>query len=325
LNINMPNDKSNQPPQPTTPPEAESLDEAPAPINPAPAAALAPKSAAKKTGLFKRLRSQINIFLAIFVMLILIAGVAVYVMVKPTKTDTTTPVGKLSNQQLAALKGSTTLVGDAKQTLDIQSNTILEGQVLVRSDLNVAGAIKVGSGISLPTLTVTGSGNFGQLGTSGNLSVGGDTNLQGQLTVSKNLNVTGAANFGSLSVASLNVTSLQVKSDFTFSRHIVTGGGVPDRSVGTAVGIGGTATVSGSDTAGTATINTGSSPPAGLFITINFVQHFGATPHVVITPVGSTAAGLQYYVNRDSTSFSIGTINTPPAQSSFSFDYIVID
>jgi hypothetical protein len=321
----MPNDKQNQPAQSTTPPQAESLDEAPAPVSPASAATPTPKPPAKKGGMVGRLKNQINIFLAIFVMLILIAGVAVYVMVKPTKTDTTTPVGKLSNQQLAALKGNTTLVGDAKQTLDIQSNTILEGQVLVRSDLNVAGAIKVGNGISLPTLTVTGSGSFGQLGTGGNLNVGGDTNLQGQLTVSKNLNVTGSANFGNLSVATLSVTSLQVKSDFTFSRHIVTGGGVPNRTPGTAIGIGGTVTVSGSDTAGTVTVNTGSSPPAGLFITVDFVQHFATTPHVVVTPVGSTAAGLQYYVNRDSTSFSIGTVNTPPAQSSFSFDYIVID
>jgi hypothetical protein len=324
----MPNDKQNQPAQPTAPPEAESLDEAPAPVSPtataAPATAAA-KPIPKKGGMVGRLRSQINIFLAIFVMLILIAGVAVYVMVKPTKTDTTTQIGKLSNQQLAALKGNTTLVGDAKQTLDIQSNTILEGQVLVRSDLNVAGAIKVGNGISLPTLTVTGSGNFGQLGTGGNLSVGGDTNLQGQLTVSKNLSVTGSANFGSLSVATLSVSSLQVKSDFTFSRHIVTSGGVPGRTLGTAVGTGGTATVSGSDTAGTVTVNTGSSPPAGLFISVSFVQHFANTPHVVVTPVGSSAAGLQYYVNRDSTGFSIGTANAPPAQSNFSFDFIVVD
>jgi hypothetical protein len=328
----MPNDKPPEPkpadqpaPAPAANPQPESLDTldpAASPGSPPPAAQT--PAAAKQPGLLQKIRGKVNIYLVVFVLLIIAAAAVVFVSIKPAKTDQTTPLGKLSSQQLSALKSNSTLVGDPKQTLDIQSNTIVEGQLLARSDLNVAGSLKVGGALSLPSITIAGSGNFAQVGVSGALSVGGDTNIQGQLTVQKNLSVTGTANFGTLSVASLSVTSLQVKNDFSFSRHIVTGGGTPGRSGGTALGGGGTVSISGTDTAGTVTINTGTSPPAGLFVSVSFNQKFSALPHVVITPVGSAAASLEYYVNRDAGGFSIGTVNPPPASSNFSFDYIVV-
>jgi cytoskeletal protein CcmA (bactofilin family) len=328
----MPNDKpedkkpAEQPaaaPTPMAPPEAESLDITNAGQTPAaqPNAAAKP---AKKGGPLGAIRKIVNIYTIVFALLVVAAVAVVLVSIKPTKTQTQTQLGKLTDQQLSQLKSNSTLVGDPKQTLDIQSSTILEGQVLARSDLSVAGSLKVGGALSLPSITIAGSGNFAQVGVSGALSVGGDTNIQGQLTVQKNLNVTGAASFGSLSVSSLSVTSLQVKNDFSVSKHIVTSGGTPGRSFGTALGGGGTASVSGSDTAGTVNINTGGSPPAGLFVTITFTQRFSATPHVVITPIGSAAGALQYYVNRDASGFSIGVASPPPASSNFAFDYIVI-
>jgi cytoskeletal protein CcmA (bactofilin family) len=328
----MQNDKPEPPkeaPQPAeTPAPAVSSaadDSLDAPSGPAPGQPPAPPAAPKTPGLLTKIRTKVNIFLVVFILLIAAAGAVIFVSIKPSKTATITPLGKLSDQQLTALKANSTLIGDPKQTLDIQSNTILEGQVLVRSDLNVAGSIKVGGALSLPSITITGSGNFAQIGVTGALSVGGDTNLQGQLTVSKNLNVTGAANFGSLSVSSLSVTSLQVKSDFSISKHIITSGGSPGRTGGTALGGGGTVSISGTDTAGSININTGSGPPAGLFVTISFSQRFASTPHVVITPVGSAAGSLQYYINRDASGFSIGTVNAPPAGANFGFDYIVIN
>lgn len=327
----MPNDKpeTNKPAEqqpaaakPAAPAEAESLDIT---AEQKPAADQAATAApAKKGGPLTAIRKVVNIFTIVFVLLVLTGAAVVMVSIKPTKVQKETPLGKLSDQQLSQLKSSSTLVGDPKQTLDIQSNTILEGQVLARSDLNVAGSLKVGGALSLPSITIAGSGNFAQVGVSGALSVGGDTNLQGQLTVQKNLNVTGTANFGSLSVSSLSVTSLQVKNDFSIAKHIVTSGGTPGRSFGTALGGGGTASVSGSDTAGTVNISTGGSPPAGLFITVSFAQRFASTPHVVITPVGSAAGALQYYINRDASGFSIGVSSPPPASSNFAFDYIVI-
>ncbi len=324
----MPDDKTapkpaDRPPAATTQPAADSLEPtAPNPVQ-APKPAAVPD--AKTSGPIKKALTIVNIYMAIFILVVLAAAAVVYVSIKPAKVDTTTPLGKLSDQQLSALKTNSTLVGDPKQTLDIQSNTILEGQVLARNDLNVAGSLKVGGALSLPAITVTGSGNFAQIGTTGALSVGGDADLQGQLTVRKNLNVSGTASFGNLSVATLSVTSLQVKNDFSLSKHIVTSGGTPGRTNGTALGSGGTVSVGGTDTAGTVSINTGGSPPAGLFVTITFTQKFATTPHVVITPVGSSAAGLQYYINRDANGFSIGTLNAPPSSANFAFDYIVIE
>jgi hypothetical protein len=93
----------------------------------------------------------------------------------------------------------------------------------------------------------------------------------------------------------------------------------------TAVGGGGTASLSGSDTSGSVTINTGGSPPAGCFATVTFSKVFASTPHVVLTPVGSAAAGLQYYVTRSTTGFAVCTASAAPAGQSFGFDYVALD
>jgi hypothetical protein len=91
------------------------------------------------------------------------------------------------------------------------------------------------------------------------------------------------------------------------------------------LGAGGTVSVSGTDTAGTITINTGGSPAVGCFVTITFTQKFNATPHVVVTPVGSAGGGLNYYVNRSASDFSLCTTNPAPGGANFSFDYIALD
>lgn len=267
-----------------------------------------------------------NLWLLVFIIIIGAGAAVVAVTLKSSKPSTTvTKAGSLTDQQLATLKGNTTLVGDPKQTLDVQSNAIFEGSVLLRSDLGVAGSLKVGGPLSLPSITVGGGGTFGQVGISGGLNVGGDTNIQGQLSVQRNLTVSGSASFGSLNVSSLSVTTLALRGDINLDQHINTSGGVPGRTVGTAVGGGGTASVSGTDIAGTVNINTGSSPPAGCFMTINFTRNFSRTPHVVISPSNSSAAGLQYYTNRSSGSFSVCTASPPAASTNYIFDYVVIN
>ncbi len=278
-----------------------------------------------KIGLLARLRRSTNLFLVVFILLLIVAGAAIYITVRSSQSSKTNNVGSLTDQELAALKGNTTLVGDAKQTLDVQSNAIFEGQVLLRSDLNVAGAIKVGGGLSLSSITIGGPGNFGQLAVNGGLNVGGDSVLQGNLTVQKNLSVGGTASFGALAVSQLTVTNLLLKNDLTVSRHILTSGGNPGRTNGSALGGGGTASVSGSDSSGTVNINTGSSPPAGCFVTINFSQKFSTTPHVVITPANSSSASIQYYVNRSTTGFSVCTANVPSSGTNYVFDFVALD
>lgn len=328
-------EKSPAPAEATPPPappssnaDGESLD---APVSTSPATPATSgvgepiQDSSKKSGAVK---STFNIYFIIFIIVVAAAiGIIIFAVSSATKEakSTTTKTQTLTSDQLTELKGNTTIVGDAKQTLDIQSNSVFAGQVLVRSDLSVAGALKVGGALSLNDLNVTGTGAFGGLSVSGTSTFNGNTAIQGTLSVQKGINVTGGASFGSLNVGQLSVTSLQLTGDLSINRHLVTGGGNPTRTVGTALGGGGTASISGSDTAGTLTINTGNNPPAGIFATVAFVQRYPSTPRVIVTPVGSAAGAVNYYVTRDTGGFSIGTSTPPPAGASFAFDYFVIN
>lgn len=328
----MPNDQNQAPAPKSNPPansQPETLDDTLEPTasqTAEPAAADAPAAGNNKKGI-KRFSLMSNLYLLVFVLMVLVGGAVIYISIKSAKpqTSSNTKVSSLTDQQISSLKGNTTLVGDSKQTLDVQSNSIFEGQVLARGDLNVAGTLKVGGPLSLPGLTVGGNTTVQQLGVSGGLNVAGDTTLQGALTIQKTLAVTGSASFGSLNVSTLSVTTLQLRGDINLNQHIVTSGGIPSRSNGTALGSGGSASVNGSDTAGTIAINTGGSPPAGCFVTVNFTKSFGATPHVVISASNSSSASLQYYTNRSAGSFSVCTANVPAAGTTYVFDYIVID
>jgi cytoskeletal protein CcmA (bactofilin family) len=282
----------------------------------------------KKPSLFKRLFRFSNLYFMIFLLLLLLAAGAIFASIKLNNNNSTPQNAKtqsLTDKQISDLKGNTTLVGDAQQTLDIQGNSVFEGAVLMRGSLDIAGSIKVGGSLSLPAITVGGTSSFGQIQVNDKLSVSGNTTLQGTLTVQKGLTVSGSASFGSLSASQINVSTLQLTGDFVVTRHISVSGGAPGRSNGSALGGGGTASVNGSDTAGTVTINTGGSPPAGCFVTINFTQRFGTTPHVVISPSNSGAGTLDYYANRSATSFSVCTANAPAASTTYIFDYMAID
>lgn len=271
---------------------------------------------------------RLNIYLLLFILIVIITGLIVFVGIQRNKKAeqvTTINTQELSNETLDKLKGTQAKVGDPKQILTIESNAIFTGKVLFRDSIDVAGIIKVGGPMSLPGLTVSGQSNLDQI--QGNsLSISGDTTLQGQLTVKKNLSVAGGGSFGgAVSVPVLAAQSLQISGDLTFSRHIDAGGGTPGLAWGSALGAGGTASLNGTDTAGTLTINTGGGPGAGCFATISFAQRFGSTPHVNVTPIGFAAGGLNFYVNRSSTSFSVCSTNAAPGGQSFAFDYIVID
>lgn len=268
-----------------------------------------------------------NLYLYIYVLVVIAAGLIVAVAFMYNKSPKTKKVTtkSLTSQQLAQLQGPTTIVGDSKQTLDIQSNTVFEGAILARSNLDVAGTLKVGGPLSIPSLNVSGPGIFGPLQVNQTLGVAGDVTLQGQVSLQKNLNVQGSASIaGSLSAGTLSVSNLQLNGDLTLSRHLIGAGGVPGRTNGTALGSGGTSNIGGSDSAGTVTISTGTSPPAGCFTTVNFAQKYASTPHVVISASNSSAGSLDYYTNRSNTGFSICTASTPTASTTYVFDYVVI-
>lgn len=274
--------------------------------------------------------ARFNIYLLLFIFLIVVAGVVTGIAFLRNKkaaenSNTTIKTEPLSKEALDQLRQSDVKVGDPKQILSVESNAIFAGQVLIRGGLEVAGEIKAGSPINLPGLTVTGNTLLGQV-QANQIQVGGNASIQGQLTVQNNLAVSGSGSFGgTLTAARLNIQDLQLNGDLQFTKHIDAGGGTPGKSDGPALGPGGTSSVSGTDTAGTVAINTGSSTAAGCFVTITFSQRFNGTPHVVVTPIGVAGGPVQYYLNRSTNNFSICTANAAPAGQSFAFDYIVID
>ena len=285
-----------------------------------------------KKGIGQRVQktvSGINIYMLLFILVLFIVafiGFASYSSNKKAENQSVINGQELSQQDLENLASSDQQVGDAQQTLTIASNAVFNGRVLVRNDLDVAGTIRVGGALSLPGITVSGTSAFENVQVANNLSIAGNSAVQGTLTVQQNLSVGGSASFaGQISAPSLSVERLILNQDLQINRHIDAGGPTPVASRGSAVGGAGTVSVSGTDTAGTVSINFGPGSAAGIIASINFANNFSQTPHVVITPVGSSCANLNYYVNRTTGGFSIGTTNVGGPSTSCACDYIAID
>lgn len=287
------------------------------------------KKKKKKGPRVKHIAAKVNIYLLAFILVILVAGIVTFLSYQrqreatkqEAETVSTTP---LSDEDLEKLRQTDVKVGDPKQILSVESNAVFAGKVLIRDSLEVAGQIKVGGPLNLPGISVSGTSIFDQVQVS-NLQISGNATVQGQLNVQSNTSISGDLTVGgTLTSARLNIEVLQTNQDIQLGRHLDAGGGTPGKTDGSALGGGGTASISGTDTAGTVNINTGGGTSAGCFVSVTFTQRFNA-PHVVITPVGSAGGALDYYINRSSTGFSICTANTPPVGQSFAFDYIVID
>lgn len=87
---------------------------------------------------------------------------------------------------------------------------------------------------------------------------------------------------------------------------------------------GGTVSVSGNDTAGTITINTGGSATnAGELVNLTFRTAFSGTPKVQITPITGEASSLNYYATRSAGFFTIRTSSAPTPNAIYVFDYLV--
>lgn len=280
--------------------------------------------------IFKRLWQHFNIYLLVFILIIIIASVVVSILYFKNRTANIITPGTINQQNLPAetlqeLASNGVQVGDPKQVLNVQSNSVFAGAVLVKGELQAAGGLKIGSGsLAIPEINVGGSATIKRL-QSETVDVSGQTR-SGELSVLRNLSVSGSGSFnGGVTTPTLSVGRLQLNGDLALSRHIVAGGATPNRSNGSALGAGGTSSVSGSDTAGSISINTGSGPAAGCFTTIAFANAFTSTPRVVITPVGSAAAAINYYINRDAGSFSVCTTSPAPGNAAFGFDYHIFN
>ena len=269
-----------------------------------------------------------NIYLLLFMLVIVLAGLITFAAYQKSKQSEQkgpdVSSQNINQDVLKQLRNSSVSVGEPKQILSVEANAVFSGSVLVRGDFESAGQIKSEGNITTPGLNVAGTGTFQTL-QAGKLQISGDGQIQ-SLSVQKSLSVSGSGNFGgTLTASKLNVQSLELAGNLVISNHIASSGGTPSKSSGNALGNGGTTSLSGTDTAGTITINTGGSPHAGCFISVSFTQAFSNTPHVVVTPIGSSAAGINYYVTRTSSGFSLCTTSSASGSKNFAFDYVVID
>lgn len=284
--------------------------------------------AEKKVSPIKRFFRKVNVYLLIFVLLIVVAGVVTlvnYLNSQKAPTETSIATQALSTEALKQLANTDATVGGTSQTLTIQGNAIIAGQTLMRGNLNVAGNFQSGGPIQAPSITIAGATNLGETQTN-NLQVATNAAVQGSTTL-RDVNVSGASSFsGPMTASQITVTKLILSGNAVLQipNHVSFTGPAPSRTINAVVlGNGGSASVSGSDTAGVVNVNTGNNPTAGCFARINFQQAFTNQPRVIISPVGAAAGQAEYYVDRSNSGFSICTAIPAPANQVFAFDYFV--
>jgi cytoskeletal protein CcmA (bactofilin family) len=292
-------------------------------------AADAAAKAVKKPNPIKRIFHKVDVYLLGFILVMVLAGAFAMINYLNSKKVPKTPTissQPLTASALKALASSGTSIGNSAQTLTLQGNVIFSGQVLMRSDLDVAGDEQIGGKLLVPSLTVSGTSNLAttQINT---LQVAKDVTIQGNTTLAS-LTVSGASTFnGPVTAGAVTVTSLTIGGTGVLDvpNHIAFTGPSPGRSsINTNVlGAGGTASVNGSDNAGSININSGNDPTAGCYLLINFAKAYTTMPHVILSPIDAAAGATEYYAIKTTTGFSVCTDNAPAANQAFSYDYWV--
>lgn len=275
----------------------------------------------------------------VLVMLFATIGVAFAVVSGLQKKKTPPPPSvqsqSMSQQQLKQLKSAGNIANG--QTLTIQGDSILDGQELVRGNLNVAGYIQAGGSLTTPNLTISNNGILGNAQAS-KLQVSKTSAFQGLPTLSGGLDLNGNTAISNATIGTLTSTKLLLSGNgqITVPHHLALSGAFPHRTLSFGVlGNGGSATVSGSDTLGTVSINTGNNPQPGCFITLIFNIPFTGMANILLGPIGLGAgaaqnnAGLHAYVlpitdstTGATTAFRICTPNNPLPNQSFAFSYL---
>lgn len=282
-----------------------------------------------KQSRFKKISQRFNIYLIILVTIVLMAVAIIlvaYLQSHQSPKNSNIQGQNLTQASLQQLANSDSTVGSSQYVLNVESNAIFAGQVIIRQSLEVAGNLQVGGTGAFNNISVAGTGQFSQATINNNLSVGGNSSVQGSATIAKSLQVSGGGSFGGpLSAPQITTSNLQLNGNLVLQHHVSISGPIPNRTGGAALGNGGSVSIGGTDTAGSISVDTGDSPPSGCFVTVTFSTPFDNTPHVLVTPIGFSAGGIEYYVTRSTTSFSVCDANTPPANASFGFDYFIVD
>ncbi len=286
--------------------------------------------AEKKISPVRRFFRRVNVYLLLFILMVIVAAAVTIVNYLNSQKPPETPniaSQNLTPEALKQLANTDTSVGNTSQTLTIQGNAVISGQTLARGNLNVAGNLQVGGSIQAPNITISGQTNLGATQIN-SLQVAQNTAIQGTTTL-RDLNVSGASSFsGTVTASQITVTRLILSGDgvLQLPNHLSFTGPSPSRSIiGSGIlGSGGSVSINGSDTSGTINMNSGNGPNgSGCIVKVNFQRAFASQPRVIISPVGSGAATMDYYVDRDTKGFSLCTNSAPAANKTFAFDYFV--
>src|SRR5829696_7852582 len=104
---------------------------------PAPSASGKPKGNQKIKGLLRR----VNIYFLLFILVLVIAVMVLFIGMQTAKKQSGTneiTSQTLSTDAINQLKGNDVKIGDAKQTLSIESNAVFAGRVLVQGGTDIA-------------------------------------------------------------------------------------------------------------------------------------------------------------------------------------------
>ena len=242
----------------------------------------------------------------------------------------------LSNTTLNQLGVSRNPIGNAETELIVGPNSKFNGKVQIGSDLTVAGQLILNSTLKasdasltnlqagdtqLQSLNVNGDGTVTNLNLRKDLQVAGATRLQGSLTVDQLTTINNDMNIaGNLAIGgTLSVRNFQV-ANLTLAGHLISSGSAPAVVAGGAVGNNGTVSISGNDTSGTISVNTGTGAGNGLLASVTFATKYDSTPHIVISPIGHAVPGL--YINRTSAGFTV-SVEGAMNPAGYAFDYII--
>lgn len=284
----------------------------------------------KKLSPLKQFMRKVNLYFLLFGLLIVIAGAITtvnYLNSQKAPQEPNIANQSLTQEALKQLANTDATVGGAAQTLTIQGSAIISGNTLMRGNLNVAGNIQSGGSITGPSITISGQSNFGATQIN-SLQVAQNLAVQGSTTM-RDLNVSGTSSFsGAITASQITVSSLILSGNgaLQIPNHLVFSGPSPSRSfIGSGIlGSGGSVSVNGSDTSGSISMGSGNNPTGdGCIVRVNFNKVFTTQPRVIVSPVNRAAGQMLYYIERNTTGFSLCTANTPTANQTFAFDYFI--
>lgn len=284
--------------------------------------------------------------LAVVVVILVVNAIVISVVLKnKAKSDKQASEAQVTidADALSKVGVNTASIGDTGVQLTVEPNAQFKGKLSVAGETNLSGELKLNSKLtsadasitslqagktSLSQLDVNGDSTLSALNLRSTLLVTGTSKFLGAVTMNELLTVNNSINVagnlaigGALSTAGFVARDLTSTGTLNVIGHIVSGGSTPAVGAGGALGSNGTVAISGSDTAGTISINIGTGAVGGTLASVAFKNQFGSLPRIIITPVG---IGGDFYVRNPSVGgFSVAVMSGLPP-GGYSINYIVM-